>query len=197
VEGRARFAAKSTLTIALLRGGLDLLGDDMAFLRDDGVLQTLALPEKIDITDRTVEFFEELHPLRGQAKHLGWPKQEIDAMHYFPTSIAWRTQPAVIVFPRIGERFESVLEPMDADAAFLELAPNVLLTEMGATCAHFEILARLTRIVPSYRLFTGRDFDRIPSLMRGLVTVCTEDPKSETDGLGSSKLTGAAARIRF
>jgi hypothetical protein len=171
-------AGKSTLTIALLRGGLDLLGDDMAFLEEEqsGELRTLAFPENIDITDGTAGFFEELRPLLDQVKHPGWPKHEIRPAEYFQSRIAWKSRPAAIVFPQISQHFESTLEPMDSDAAFLELAPNVLLTDAVSTRAHFEMLARLVRSVPSYRLNTGRDFDRIPQMVRELL----EEPDSRS-----------------
>jgi hypothetical protein len=57
------------------------------------------------------------------------------------------------------------LTPITSDEAFLELAPNVLLTEAESTRAQFEVLAQLVKSTPLYRLRTGRDFDRIPQLV--------------------------------
>jgi hypothetical protein len=49
------------------------------------------------------------------------------------------------------------------------LAPNILLTEPRACQAHLDILGRLARESVCYRLDTGRDFERLPRLLRGLV----------------------------
>jgi hypothetical protein len=54
-------AGKSTLAVALLRVGLEFMGDDMLFLAptDDG-LQLHAFPDEIDITEQTANLFSEL-----------------------------------------------------------------------------------------------------------------------------------------
>ena len=59
---------------------------------------------------------------------------------------------------------------MDPAEALLELAPNVLLTEVRSSQAHLDALAELARTCACYRLETGRDFDALPGLLRGLVT---------------------------
>jgi hypothetical protein len=158
-------AGKSTLTVCLLRGGLDFLGDDMAFVEQSDGLRVLAFPESIDVTDTTASFFQELHALADRPKRPGWPKHEIRCNDYFSSRLAWSAQPKAIVFPEIGNVHESKLTSIGGDEAFMELAPNVLLTETSSTRAQFEVLAHLVKSTPSYRLCTGRDFDRIPQLL--------------------------------
>jgi hypothetical protein len=58
---------------------------------------------------------------------------------------------------------------VDADEVFLDLVPNVLLTEARSSQAHLDALAELARTCDCYRLDTGRDFDALPRLLRGLV----------------------------
>jgi hypothetical protein len=162
-------AGKSTLSVALLQAGLDFLSDDMVFIEQSKRLQILAFPEKIDISDNTVSFFKELSFLASQSKRPGWPKHELQASDVFRANIAWRAQPKAIVFPQIGHTSESTLTAISSDEAFLELAPNVLLTEAKSTRAHFEILANLVKGVPAFRLHTGRDFTRISQLLGDLI----------------------------
>jgi len=50
-----------------------------------------------------------------------------------------------------------------------ELAPNVLLTEARFSQAYLDALAALVRQSHCYRLETGRDFEALPLLLRGLV----------------------------
>jgi hypothetical protein len=158
-------AGKSTLTVCLLRGGLAFLGDDMAFVEQRNGLRILAFPESIDVTDTTASFFQELHPLANRPKRPGWPKHEIRCSDYFPSQLAWSAHPRAIIFPQIVNTHESKLTPLSSDEAFMELAPNVLLTEAISTQAQFQVLAQLVKSTPSYRLRTGRDFDRIPQLL--------------------------------
>lgn len=53
---------KTTSFLSLLRSGFRYLSDDYPLLRDRGThMELLAFPMKIDVTDRTIEFFPELH----------------------------------------------------------------------------------------------------------------------------------------
>ena len=162
-------AGKSTLAIALLQAGLDFLGDDMVFLNQANELELLAFPESVDIADPTIEFFAGLNSLHGMAKRPGWPKHEIRAESFFPSRMAWRAKPAAIVFPRISHKPNSSLTRISSDEAFLELAPNVLLTEAKSTQAHFERLADLVKGVPAYRLHTGTNFIEVSEMLRDLI----------------------------
>ena len=163
-------AGKSTLTIALLRAGFGFLGDDMIFLApgQQGI-RALAFPDEIDVTDATACLFPELHYLLNRSNSPGWPKRRVRAEEVYGTDPVWECRPAVIVFPRVAYSEKSVLKPMKREEALLELVPNVLLTEARSSQAHLDVLAELVRESACYRLETGRDFDAIPLLLRGLV----------------------------
>jgi hypothetical protein len=162
-------AGKSTLTIALLRAGFDLLSDDLILLGPDGGPKSLGFPEKIKATHETLSLFAELSTVNGPARPPGWPKYLLRALDFYSSSIAWRTVPAAIVFPTIANQQQSALSPLSTDEAFLQLSSSVLLTETESTRSHLSILAELARTVPSYRLLTGRDFDQVVCLLGGLL----------------------------
>ena len=162
-------AGKSTLTIALLCAGFDLLGDDLIFLGPDGGLKALGFPEKIKATHETLSLFAELHAVNGASRPQGWPKYLLRAKDFFSSGIAWRTVPAAIVFPTIANQQQSALSPLSTGETFIQLSSSVLLTDMESTRSHLNILAELSRTTPAYRLHTGRDFDRIGSLLGGLL----------------------------
>jgi len=163
-------AGKSTLSIGLLRANFDFLGDDMVFVQQAKGLRILAFVEKIDITDTTASFFEELSGVMDRDKRAGWPKHEIDSGDFFSSRLVASATPKAIVFPRVGNVVESTLLPIGVEEAFLELAPSVLLTETRSTQAHLDVLAQLANTTPSYRLSTGLDFDRSANMLRELVT---------------------------
>lgn len=162
-------SGKSTLSLALARAGFDFLGDDTLFLarRAEG-LRVLAFPDEIDLTEQTAGFFPEL-PETAARTTPGWRKRQLRAEEAFGTRIAWECEPAVVVFPRISGRPRSELRPVDAGEALLDLAPNVLLTQPGASQAHLDTLAELARAGRCYRLDTGTDLGEAAALLRGLL----------------------------
>jgi hypothetical protein len=168
-------AGKSTLAITLLRGGFGYLSDDMVFLRrDSGGLQVLGFPEDVDVSDRTINFFPELNFLRDTPKAAGSPKKHVGPDRIYEVEMVGDAHPSAIVFPRISASEKSSLRRISADQAFLELVPNVLLTESCSSKNHLNILKEVATQTPCYRLETGRDFDRLPSLLGKLLVASPE-----------------------
>jgi hypothetical protein len=168
-------AGKSTLTITLLRGGFGFLSDDMTFLRrcPDG-LEVLGFPEDVDVSDKTIGFFPELDFLGRSPKTVGFTKKQVRADEVYGAVPVRQARPAAIVLPKISGEQRSVVRPIDADEALLDIVSNVLLTE-GQSCQdHLSILSELVKQTPCYRLATGRDFDDIPVLLHGLLSGRTE-----------------------
>lgn len=163
-------AGKSTLALALLRAGFKFLGDDMVFLSCAGSdLRVLAFPDHTNVTDETARFFPELHYLLDSPKDSAWGKRSILAERVYGADVVWECMPGALILPKISDKKKSVLKPVVPHQAFMELASNVLLTEANSTQSHLNILAKLVEETDCYSLETGRDFDRIPILLRGLI----------------------------
>ena len=158
-------SGKSTLTLALLRAGWGLMSDDMVFLKRDETLRALAFPDEIDFTERTAHLLE----LSPQHKLSGGEKYQLSA-GTLGAGVVLESEPAALVFPRIAHTEKSTLHPVTRDEALLELLPNVLLTEAKASQAHVDALGALVAACPAYRLETGRDFERLPTLLEQLTT---------------------------
>ncbi len=163
-------AGKTTLTLALLREGWDMLSDDMLFLAHgpDGI-QVLAFPDAIDVTDETACFFPELAPWVRQPRGSGWVKHQLRFEAVYGSRFAWSCKPAALVFPAVAQAATSWLTPMTQDEALLEIAPNVLLTEAVSSQQHLDQLAAFVKTCKCYRMAVGRDFGEIPALLRQLV----------------------------
>ena len=166
-----RGSGKSTLAIALVREGFGFLGDDMVFLahRADG-LEALAFPDVIDLTEDTAAMFPELQHLLGQPTEDRRPKHQVRAEDVFRASFPDSCKPRVLVFPSVSGRSTSTITPLDKDEALHELAPNVLLTDSGASQRHLDALAELVRDTKTFRLDTGRDFEEVGRRLRALLT---------------------------
>ncbi len=164
-------SGKSTLTVALLRGGFDYLSDDMVFLarRPDGLVAR-GIVEDVDVSDQTIRFFPELDFLLQSPKIAGFTKRQVRFEQVYGTRIVPESRPQAIVLPHISGGYTSSIEPIGSDQALLEIVPNVLLTHAPACQAHLDVLADLVSQVPCFRLDTGRDFARIPSLFRGVLS---------------------------
>jgi hypothetical protein len=161
---------KSTLAIALVRAGMDFLGDDMVFLCPvDGGVRGLAFPDDIDFTDATARFFPELDALPRRGLRDGWPKRRASVDQLAGACLAFDCRPCALVFPRIGAAASSRLEPMTPPEALLELAPNVLLTDPSSSQAHLDALTLLACQCACFRLYTGQDFDALADRLGTLV----------------------------
>jgi hypothetical protein len=156
-------AGKSTLTLALVKGGWDYLGDDMLFLRPDG-RTVLGFPEGISYTDETMGFFQGL-PEIVEGSRKGNVRPEIA----FGCNEALLGQVGAVVFPRIAPTRGTLLTALDPKDAFMELAPNVLMSDQTACEAHLQTLALLTRSVPSFRMNTGWDLTQAADRLRDLI----------------------------
>lgn len=165
-------AGKSTLALLLALAGFDLLGDDTLFLRRDGeggAVRALAFPDEVDVADTTARLLPELRHLVGAPKRPGAAKHQLAVESVSTAPVPAQCDPAVIVFPRVAAKARSVLRPMSADEALLELVPNVLLTEPESSQAHLDAIGALVGQCSSYRLVTGRDVERLSALVGELL----------------------------
>jgi len=169
-------AGKSTLAVTLLRGGFGYLSDDMLFLRrrNDG-LAVLGFPEDVDVSDRTIGFFPELSFLAQSPKAPGWPKKQVRADEVYGSELVCEAKPGAILIPRISGKETSVVRPIGADEALLEIVSNVLLSEPRSCQEHLNVLSELVRDTPCHRLETGRDFARIPTLLKDILSGTREE----------------------
>lgn len=163
-------SGKSTLTLGLLGAGFDFLGDDMVFLcAGSDVVQAHAFPDEIDVTNETIRFFPELSHLLDSAPPSGWPKHQVRPEEIYGIEPAMHCTPRMLVIPQISGVEQSAITPLDRDAALLELAPNILLTDPVTSQQHFDILAALVRQCRCYRLDTGTDLRSTARLLRALL----------------------------
>lgn len=161
-------AGKSTLALACVRDGLAFLGDDVLFLEDaGGGLTVHAFPDEIDVADPTLAFFPDLaRALAGTPSPAGWPKRPVQPERHGALEIAWESEPAVLLFPRVAEA--TALSPVSAADALVALVPNVIRTETAASQRHLDALGALARSCPAFRLEVG-DPRQVPPLLRELL----------------------------
>ena len=169
-------AGKSTLAVMLLRSGFAYLSDDMTFLRrDSNGLEALGFPEDVDVSDRTIGFFPELDFLAHNPRTAGFPKKQVRADEVYGAELVQKARPGAIILPRISGKDASVVRPIGADEAMLEMVSNVLLTDATSCQKHLNFLTDLAQQTPCYRLETGLDFDRVPVLLQELLTAHCEE----------------------
>jgi hypothetical protein len=162
-------AGKSTLTLALLRAGFGLMGDDLLFLADGAAApRVLAFPEPVDITDETIALLPELRDLHAAPRAHGWPKRQLYAHERYGARIVWECRPAALIFPRVSGARRSVLTSLDRRQAFVDLAPGLLLTEPASARRYLQAMAALVGVTPCYRLETGSDLAEVATLLRDL-----------------------------
>lgn len=163
------FSGAGKSTVALLRAGFGLLGDDTLFLRqEEEGIRALAFPDEIDVTEQTIGFFSELSGFSKAPKNLR-NKAQIAAEQVYQSGWVESCTPRVLLFPKVANTATSVLKPVDPEQALLELACNILFSEPRSSQAHLDVLAGLIKQCDCYRLETGRDFDTLPDRLRELL----------------------------
>jgi hypothetical protein len=167
-------AGKTTLALALLRGGFDFLADDTVFLSGAGnELRILAFPDEVDVTSQTVEFFPELHQLASPPKSLERSKHAFCANDAYEAAPCWDCAPGTIIFPEVAGCHQSTITPMPQAEALLQLICNVVRTEPRSSQAHLDALTALVKRSTCFRLRTGRDFDQLPAMLRSAMDEAT------------------------
>jgi hypothetical protein len=163
-------AGKSTLALALARAGLGFLGDDTIFLSvDDGRVRAFAVPDELDISPRTAAFFPEFDRLAQTAPPPGRSKHGVFIDDMCPVEFVDDCIPQVIVVPNIVDSPTSVLTEVSPEDIFVELVPNVLMTQPQTAQRHLDAIAALLAQVRCYRLATGRDLDAVAGRLRDLL----------------------------
>ena len=151
-------SGKSTLSVALSRAGWLFVADDIVFLeaseRDIGVL---GFPDEIDLTDASVMRFPELWHLAGRETWGERTKHQVRIDRDLGREPLLTCRSQALLSPRLSQDSATSLEALSADAALIELLPNVLLTDAAASQRHLDVLARLVRAVPATALDLGLD----------------------------------------
>jgi hypothetical protein len=163
-------SGKSTLSLALALGGYDFVSDDLVFLarEEDGAIAVESFPDDVDVTPTTAGFFPELGLSPHEPAPEGWPKHAV-APENVGAKVVISSAPAALVFPRIADVDRSVIRPITAEEALLELAPNVLLTDAPASQAHLDMLGDLVATCPSFRIDTAQDWNAMPGLVQAVL----------------------------
>ena len=160
-------AGKTTLALALLRGGWDFLGDDTVFLSRRGDLwQGLAFPDEVDATPQTLAFFPELSRATAGVGAGYRHKHPLDVAALYGVPATWDCEPRMLVFPQPGAQEISEWSSLSRGEALVHLASNVVRTDPAASQRHLDALAGLVRQCTCFRLKTGRDFAELPTSIR-------------------------------
>ena len=167
-------SGKSTLALALARAGMSFLSDDVVFLAPhadsgQGAVRVLGFADTIGLPDHAAGRFSEMSSRLDALAADGFPKPLGLVEELFGTPGLQACEPCAIVFPEVVRHRPSELSPLDPGEAIVRLAPDVLLTEPGATQAHLRAIAALLDQVRCYALRSGTDLGRAAELIRGLI----------------------------
>lgn len=162
---------KTTAFLSLLRSGFRYLSDDYPLLRDRGThMELLAFPMKIDVTDRSVEFFPELRHASPGVLQQGICKKFFQVDDLYADSIGSSCTPAMLMFPHVVDMPHSCLEPLSKSRALESIMPQALLVyDQSVARWEFHALSRLVQQVDCYRLHFGRDILDLPKLITPLL----------------------------
>jgi len=162
---------KTTTFLSLLRAGYRYLSDDHPLFRaEGGQLELLPFPMKVNVTERTVEFFPELRHASASVVRPGTPKRYFHVEDVYPGPLGVVCQPAVILFPHILDAPTSRLELLSKQEALKTILPHCLLVyDPDIARREFVALTQLVQQADCYRLHFGRDVLDLPWLVTPLL----------------------------
>jgi len=162
---------KTTTFLSLLRSGYRYLSDDHPLFRaEGGRLELLPFPMKVNVTERTVEFFPELRDASARVLRSGAPKRCFHVEDVYPGPLGVVCQPVLILFPHIIDAPHSRLELLSKQEALKTILPHCLLVyDPDVARREFVALTQLVRQADCYRLHFGRDVLDLPWLITPLL----------------------------
>jgi hypothetical protein len=156
-------SGKSTLTLASLLEGLDLLGDDCVAVRGT---EGFSIYGSASVERDHLERFPQFAPDANLGGKTVLPLAEL-----FPERMAAKTTIRAIVLPRVTHGEHVTIAPATAKEALLALAPSSILKRAVPAAAALARMTRLVREVPAFRLEMGPIAEigpRIRELLEGL-----------------------------
>lgn len=167
-------SGKSTTAIASLLAGLGYLGDDYVLcdLSTHGAtVYSLFNSAKIDTHALTL--FPQLVAQVANKDRATEEKSVVYVNNFYPERLLRSAPLRAILIPQVTANINSYIQPIQAKAAFLALAPTTVFQLPGAREASVAFLRRLVMHLPCYQLQLGRDIAQIPQLIQTLLTELT------------------------
>ncbi len=161
---------KTSCCISLIRGGYSCLSDDHPLLIEDKKgLKLLPFLTKIDVTEKTIEFFPELRDAKD-CIYQGFEKRYFYLEDIYPNAQANSCEPALIIFPQIVNSPKSHLELLPKSKAIEEFLPHsILVWDKNIAKQQFQICSQLVNKAACYRLHLGRNILELPQVIEPLI----------------------------
>ena len=164
-------SGKTTLSLALVRGGFQFLGDDRLLIEQaaDG-FRMFGFLESVNVTDETISVFPELQRLPEKAFGNSPRKKNFRVEQVYPDSTLESCIPQLLLFPKIVDESASRVEPMPKMEAVVALLPHSLLVlDKEVARSHFQLLCRMVQRMRCYKLYFGKDFGEVSHRIRELL----------------------------
>ncbi|MDT7041592.1 hypothetical protein [Candidatus Nitronereus thalassa] len=161
---------KTTAFLSLLRSGYRCLSDDHPLVHENGNgLNIYSFPEKVDVTEDSIEFFPELRSAREYI-HPGMRKPYFLIENVYSEGLATSCKPGLIIFPQVMDRPTSVLERVSGTQALDSLIRESFLPRGNDIAKQeFHLLSKLVKQSSCYRLLFGQDVLDLPRLIDPLM----------------------------
>ncbi len=163
-------AGKSTSALACLGAGLGYAGDDYCLVALEPTPRVYSLYNTAKLKScADLQRFPQLRPLVENADRLGQEKALIFLHDQYAGALIRGFPLRAVLIPSVTDRTVARLSQVSAVAALQALAPSTLRQLPGQGRRAWPLMARLVRVVPSYRLELGPALASIPPLIEQLL----------------------------
>ncbi|HZY44615.1 MAG TPA: hypothetical protein VFF70_07690 [Anaerolineae bacterium] len=164
-------SGKTTTCLRLIEGGFKFLSEDRTFFRSvGGAIELLSFIEAVSVTQNSLKLLPALSKQIGSQEFGARYKIDLDPAQLFPNALLDRASPGLILFPRVTSSEQAATRRLNSAGALQMILPSSLLaSQPDVSGLHFDALTQLVTSSRCYELLLGRDVDRLPELVRGLL----------------------------
>lgn len=163
-------AGKTTTGLALLDAGWQLLANDSPIISSGSRIRSYpglvaAFPDSLQMFDRLQNLVEQEQSGDGVTKVV------FAAESLWPDVWANEAQAGIILFPQVEDIEKSFTEPVEPLDALGKLMPHAMERwDRSTISSHLTVLRELVENAPAKLLHLGRDLDRVPQMIAGLLS---------------------------
>ncbi len=163
-------SGKSTTAALCWRAGLGYLGDDNVMVSAGGEPRAYNLYGVTRLNRQSLAWFPELGAAVSNPERPEAEKALICLDDVSPSRMLREFPIRALLLPRVADARETRLRPVSPSTAFRALILDTLFTVLGNPALTTHGLRRVADTVPCYELALGRDLDRIPDVVAGLLS---------------------------
>lgn len=162
-------SGKSTTAIACVKAGMNYAGDDQVFVYRNINVYASCLYDTVKLDQKSLSIFPEFASGICNKDELENQKAVIFLRNFNRPRLASLMKIVGIMIPTIRGGSKNSIEQIPASECFRDIAPGIILQNIGYREQIFKFISRLVQDTPCYRFYISSDIYQIPSILKKII----------------------------